>query len=340
MKNSMHSYTLNLFNENRLVFINENQKTSTEKQEPKDAINKLNPEEAKKTIETATKKLQEFSKDITTQLEKKPNDPKLKATQNYFNNLLENLRNALKNKSNIPAVNIAKNIIRVLDKIEREEMEAVDKEMKAISEGIGSKEKYDKKMEANFQELLSQFKNLPTGKEVGFKMKNSKEVTVRKINKDTCQLQYKDGGKITISLKDPAGLLNVAQTVADNLEFTNPHAYQELAQDFKLEKTNINNWAGTGGKQTEELKLIYGIGEYDNKSSVMKDKEGNEFYFKLSGKNGEATTMELYIKNKDTKEFKLALKEVNGKIEKPANGPTAVAQQPKKIPLDINNPDF
>lgn len=320
--------------------MNESQKISTEKQEPKDAINKLDPEE-KKTIETAKKKLREFSKDITAQLEKKPNDPKLKATQNYFNNLLENLRNALKNKSNIPAVNIAKNIIRVLNKIEREEMKAVSEEMKAISEEIGSKEKYDKKMEANFQELLSQFKNLPTGKEVGFKMKNNKEVTARKINKDTCQLQYKDDGKITtISLKDLAELLNVAQKVADNLEFTNPHAYQELAKDFKLEKTNINNWAGTGGKQTEELKLIYGIGEYDNKSSIMKDKEGNEFYFKLSGKNGEATTMELYIKNKDTKAFKLALKEVNGKIEKPANGATAVAQQPKKRPLDINNPDF
>jgi len=83
-------------------------------------------------------------------------------------------------------------------------------------------------------------------------------------------------------------------------------AYDSMAKSFDLGKIDISNWPGTG-KSVSELKLVLGI--QDGNSHVMKDGKGNEFYFKVNG-----NTMELYIKNKGTKEFiKYALNENNGK---------------------------
>ena len=144
MKNSMHSYTLNLFNENRLVFMNEKQKTSTEKEKQtlKNTINKLNPEE-KKTIKTATERLIEFSKYINTQIKKNPNNSELKKTQDQLKKLRNPFREAVTGKSNANPVKIAENIINVLDKINKKNDPTYFGEEVSTTSTTGTKEKVE-----------------------------------------------------------------------------------------------------------------------------------------------------------------------------------------------------
>jgi hypothetical protein len=141
MKNSMHSYTLNLFNENRLVFMSENQETSAgkEKQALKSTINKLNTEE-RKTVKTATERLIKFSKYINTQLEKNPNNPKLKKTQEN----LKKLRDPFLGKSNANPVEIAEKIINALNKIDKENDPTYFDEKVSSTSTTGTKEKDEK----------------------------------------------------------------------------------------------------------------------------------------------------------------------------------------------------